>query len=184
MNDLIAAALRDFTQYYCQQWQQRYGHPPASAELYAVPSPCAVENRGERVLWQPQPFSAEPHLAAVERALELQLQPAVVSYYTTQYAGDMQATFEQQPITLLQVWSEADFVRVQENLIGHLVMKRRLKQTPTLFIATTASDSEVISVCNLTGEVICETLGTPRREKLAPDLRIFLKSLQLVTELA
>ncbi|GLR08371.1 SecY-interacting protein [Mixta theicola] len=184
MNDLIAAALRDFTQHYCQQWQQRYGHLPASAELYAVPSPCAVENRGERVLWQPQPFSAEPHLAAVERALELQLQPAVVSYYTTQYAGDMPATFEQQPITLLQVWSEDDFVRVQENLIGHLVMKRRLKQTPTLFIATTSSDSEVISVCNLTGEVICETLGTQQRKKLAPDIRIFLKSLQPVTELS
>lgn len=183
MNDLIAAALRDFTQLYCQQWQQRYGHPPASAELYTIPSPCAVENRDDRVIWQPQPFNAEPQLSAVERALELQLQSSVVSYYTTQYAGDMQATFEQQPITLLQVWSEDDFVRVQENLIGHLVMKRRLKQTPTLFIATTDSDSEIISVCNLTGEVICEKLGTPQRKKLAEDLRTFLTLLQPVTEL-
>lgn len=184
MNDHIAAALHDFTQRYCHQWQQRYGHLPASAELYSVPSPCAVENRNEQVLWQPQPFSAKPHLDAVERALDLQLQSAVVSYYTTQYAGDMPATYEQQPIILLQVWSEDDFVRVQENLIGHLVMKRRLKQTPTLFIATTASDSEVISVCNLTGEVICETLGTQRREKLAADLRTFLKLLQPVTAMS
>ena len=184
MNDLIAAALRDFTQDYCQQWQQRHGHLPASAELYGIPSPCMVENRGECVLWQPQPFDAEPQLTAIERALDLQLQPAVTSYYTTQYAGDMQAMFEQQPITLLQVWSEADFVRVQENLIGHLVMKRRLKQTPTLFIATTPSDSEVISICNLSGEVICEKLGTPQRKKLADDLRIFLKLLQPVTEVS
>lgn len=183
MNDLIAAALRDFTQHYCQQWQQRYGHLPASAELYAIPSPCAVENRGERVLWQPQPFSAERQLDAVARALDLQLQASLVSFYTTQFAGDMPAIFEQKPLTLLQVWSEADFVRVQENLIGHLVMKRRLKQTPTLFFATTPSDSEIISVCNLTGEVICEKLGTPQREILAADLRTFLKSLQPVTEL-
>ncbi|ARJ42577.1 SecY-interacting protein [Pantoea alhagi] len=184
MNDLIAAALRDFTQQYCQRWQQDYGHLPASAGLYEVPSPCVTENRDEHVLWQPQPFSLEPHLAAVERALELQLQSSVVSYYTTQFAGDMQATFGQRPITLLQVWSETDFERVQENLIGHLVMKRRLKQTPTLFIATTSSDSEIISVCNLTGEVICEVLGTPRREKLAADLRTFLKALQPVTEMS
>ena len=181
MNDHTAVALRDFTQRYCQQWQQQHGHLPASEALYGVPSPCVVENRGECVLWQPQPFSAERHLAAVERALELELQPAVVKYYTTQYAGDMQAIFEQQAITLLQVWSEADFVRIQENLIGHLVMKRRLKQTPTLFIATTFSDAEVVSVCNLTGEVLCETLGTPRRETFAPDIRTFLNKLQPVS---
>ena len=180
MNDHIAAALQDFTQRYCQHWQQLHGHLPASEELYGIPSPCAVENRGDAVLWQPQPFDAEPHLAAVERALELQLQPAIVSYYTTQYAGDMQANFEQQSLTLLQVWSEAVFVRVQENLIGHLVMKRRLKQTPTLFIATTETDLEVISVCNLTGEVIREKLGTPEREILAADIRIFLNGLQPV----
>ncbi|QHM72248.1 SecY-interacting protein [Mixta intestinalis] len=178
MNDQTAIALKTFTERYCQQWQQQHGHLPFSEELYGIPSPCVVENREEGVLWQPRPFDAEPQLAAVERALDLQLQPAVVDYYTTQYAGDMQAMLDQQPITLLQVWSEADFVRVQENLIGHLVMKRRLKQTPTLFIATTESDLDVISVCNLNGEVILETLGTPKRQILAPNIQTFLKNLQ------
>ncbi|AUX95525.1 SecY-interacting protein [Mixta gaviniae] len=181
MNNDIATALRDFTQRYCQQWQQQHGHLPASADLYGIASPCEVESRDGVVLWRPQPFSAEPDLAAVERALELRLQPAAARYYTTQYAGDMQAMFEGQPITLLQVWSEADFARVQENLIGHLVMKRRLKQTPTLFIATTESDLDVVSLCNLSGEVVLEKLGTPQRKVLAPDIQTFLNSLQPVS---
>ena len=93
----------------------------------------------------------------------------------------MQAMFDRQSITLLQVWSEDDFVRVQENLIGHLVMKRRLKQTPTLFIATTDSDLDVVSLCNLSGEVVLEKLGTPQRKVLAPDIQTFLNILQPVS---
>ncbi|MFD1802002.1 SecY-interacting protein [Mixta tenebrionis] len=178
MNDQTAIALRAFTQRYCQQWQQQRGHLPFSKELYGIPSPCVVEQRDDGVIWQPRPFDGEPHLAAVERALDLQLQPALVSYYTTQYAGDMPAMLDRQPITLLQIWSEDDFVRVQENLIGHLVMKRRLKQTPTLFIATTESDLDVISLCNLNGEVILETLGTPKRQILAANIQTFLNNLQ------
>ncbi|WP_369678473.1 SecY-interacting protein Syd [Sodalis-like endosymbiont of Proechinophthirus fluctus] len=34
----------------------------------------------------------------------------------------MVAAFEGKPIELVQVWGESDFVRVQKNLIGHLLM--------------------------------------------------------------
>jgi SecY interacting protein Syd len=91
----------------------------------------------------------------------------------------MTATFGGKACTLLQTWSEEDYLRVQENLIGHLVMKRRLKQSPTLFIATTDSELEVISVCNLTGEVVLEQLGTEKRSLLAPDLEQFIAELQV-----
>ncbi len=83
-------------------------------------------------------------------------------------------------MTLLQVWSEEDFLRLQENLIGHLVMQRRLRQSPTLFIATTASDEEIVSLSNLTGEVILEQPGRKQRQIIAENLEMFLKSLQPV----
>ena len=176
-----ADALRDFTARYIHHWQQQLGHFPASAELLGVPSDCIISTLDDRVLWQPQPFTLPTTLAAIERAVDIQLQPEISAFYTTQFAGDMTATFAQQPITLLQVWSEEDFTRLQENLIGHLVMKRRLKQTPTLFIATTESEQDVIAICNLSGEVILEQPGTKKREVLSPSIEIFLKDLQPVS---
>jgi len=180
MMQQTAAALRDFTTRYCQHWLQQAGHAPASRDLYGVPSPCALEDRDQRVLWQPQPFSLPPTLDAVERAVDIQLQPPVTDFYTAQFAGDMQATFGENQLTLLQVWSEEDFLRLQENLIGHLVMQRRLRQSPTLFIATTDSEEEIISLSNLSGEVILEQPGRKQRAVLAESLEIFLKSLQPV----
>jgi len=99
-------------------------------------------------------------------------------FYTTQYAGDMPALSGHQALTLLQAWSEEDFQRVQENLIGHLVTQKRLKLSPTLFLATTPDEMEVVSLCNLTGEVVLEKIGTKQRTTLAPSLSLFLQELQ------
>ena len=90
----------------------------------------------------------------------------------------MQADFGGRQLMLLQAWSADDFLRVQENLIGHLVMQRRLKLSPTLFIATLESELDVISVCNLSGEVLLETVGTRRRSVLSASLASFLSHLE------
>ncbi len=122
-------------------------------------------------------FEGEENVNAVERAFDIMVQPALHAFYTTQFAGDMPAQFADEKLTLLQTWSQDDFRRVQENLIGHLVTQKRLKLPPTLFIATQENELEVISVCNLSGEVIKETLGTRNRTVLAATLAEFLTQL-------
>lgn len=134
--------------------------------------------RDDYVIWQPQPPTGEQNVNAVERAMDIVVQPAVHAFYTTQFAGDMPARFAGITLTLLQTWSEDDLQRVQENLIGHLVTQKRLKLSPTLFIATLDSELDVISVCNLSGEVVKETIGTRNRETLAPSLAEFLTRLE------
>ncbi|WP_034946754.1 SecY-interacting protein [Erwinia oleae] len=177
MIDETAQALSDFTRRYCDAWQHERAHPPASSELFGVPSPCIESTTTDEIYWLPQPFTLAKNLDAVERALDIRLQPSVVAWYTTQFAGDMHAELAGERVTLLQTWSEEDFVRVQENLIGHLLMKRRLKHSPTLFIGTLTSELDVVSVCNLSGEVIKETLGTNRRSVLAATIDVFLREL-------
>ena len=108
------------------------------------------------------------------------VQQPLHAYYTTQFAGDMSGRFAGETLTLLQTWSEDDFRRVQENLIGHLVTQKRLKLSPTLFIATQDNELDVISVCNLSGEVCKETLGTRKRTVLAASLTEFLTQLKPV----
>lgn len=178
MIDETSQALRNFSQRYCDIWQQQNGHAPASKELYGIPSPCVITTLEGEVWWHPRPFTLAPNLDAVERALDIRLQASVSAFYTSQFSGDMTGTLGSQPMSLLQAWSEEDFIRVQENLIGHLVMKRRLKQSPTLFIATTDSELEVVSVCNMSGEVLLEQLGTGKRQVIAPSVEIFLNRLQ------
>lgn len=170
----VQAVLTQFTSDFVSLWQQERGHEPASSELYGVPSPCIVATRDERVLWLPAPFGAEASLANVERALDISLREEACAYFTSQLAGDMAASFRELELCLIQVWSEEDFIRLQENLIGHLVTQRRLKLPPTLFIATTNSEMDMVSLCNLTGEVVLEHFGTQKRETLAGSLEDFL----------
>ena len=137
MDHQTAEALRAFTQRYCAVWQQQRHSLPRSEELYGVPSPCVVDTQGEAVFWQPQPFSLAQNISAVERALDIVVQQPLHSYYTTQFAGDMSGRFAGETLTLLQTWSEEDFQRVQENLIGEYV---------TAFTSTVNASTEKASV--------------------------------------
>jgi SecY interacting protein Syd len=178
MDNDVRQALESFTERFCTLWREQTGGWPASEDLYGVPSPCIVTTTGSDVRWQPQPFAPEANLSGVERAMNISLQPAAHQFYTTQFAGDMSALSGTVALTLLQAWSEDDFQRVQENLIGHLVTQKRLKLSPTLFLATTQDEMEVVSLCNLSGEVVLEKIGTKARRTLAPSLVAFLNDLQ------
>ncbi len=182
MDHDVSHALREFTQRYVELWQQERGHAPASQALYGVPSPCIVENREDEVLWLPQPFEPAATLEKVEAALELRLQSDAHRFYTQQYAGDMSAQFGEHRLSLLQVWSEEDFIRLQENLIGHLVTQKRLKLPPTLFLATTESEMTMVSLCNVSGNVVLEQFGSDKRTLLAATLGNFLDALRPVLD--
>lgn len=177
MDENVQQALKAFTQRYLDAWQQACGHQPASAALYGIPSPCAVKNDGERVFWMPQACDAGADLAGVSRALEICLHPDAEAFYATQYAGDMEARFADIDCVLLQSWSADDAIRMQENLIGHLLTQKRLKLPPTLFLATTDSEMALISLSNVNGEVWLETFGTREHRVLAPSLAAFLQQL-------
>lgn len=180
MDQQTSQALKAYTLRYCDAWHQQHDTWPQSEALHGIPSPCIISSTDDYVLWQPQPFEGDATISAVERALDIVIQPAAHAFYTTQFAGDMDGRFGNETLTLLQTWSADDFQRVQENLIGHLVTQKRLKLSPTLFIGTLDSELEVISVCNLSGEVLKEKLGTSERAVLAPSLYDFLNELKPV----
>ncbi len=174
----MSQALQNFTDRYVAYWQLHTGRAPASAALFGVPSPCIVEETEHLVHWLPAPQPGESRLDGVERALSIELQPAVHDWYGLQYAGDLYASFEGRPLELVQVWSEADFIRIQENLIGHLLMQKRLKLSPTLFIGTTDSETTIISLCNLSGRILLEEIGTRKIQVLAAEVGDFTAGLE------
>ena len=172
-------ALENFTRRYLQAWQTQPNKLPTSHELYGIPSPCMVKTLENEVCWQPQLPLANQHLDPVAEGMDLQLHPDIVAFYSHQLAGDMQGCYNGTAMQLLQVWNEEDLRRLQSNLIGHLVMQQRFKQPASLFIATTANESEAICVDNATGIVVLEGIGRKaNREVLAGNLASFLLALQ------
>lgn len=142
---------------------------PSNAQLGEI-----IDNQ---VQWQPVLQQAETDFTNVEHALDVVLHPDIKSFYSLYYGAGLAAQHPRGKLMLLMVWNDDDVKRLQENIIGHILMKRRLKQRETVFFATTEDDDILLSVLNETGEVYLEHVGQDVKEKLADNLTDFIRSL-------
>lgn len=142
-------------------------------------SPCHSHpaTDGEQVAWRPVRQTQPGSFVEVEKALELKLNAQYCEFFRCYYSENLPATAAQGDCELLQVINPQDFERLQENLIGHVLMKRRLKQPETLFFGLTSDDELILTIDNQTGEVLLERVGKKATEVLAPDLISFIQSL-------
>ncbi|MCL9782791.1 SecY-interacting protein [Vibrio sp. S4M6] len=178
MASSAAQALFDLSHRYIQRYKITHDSLPSNEELADMESECVQETRESHVLWQPVQREHWASFDNVEKGIEIDIHDDIKAFYSCQYSADIPVVWRGESATLLQVWSDDDFVRLQENILGHLVTQRRLKLKPTVFIATTDKDMEVISICNLTGNVLWETLGSKKRQVLAVSLEEFLNDLE------
>ena len=144
-------------------------------------SPCQVGDvQDGEIQWQSIKREPVADLKNIEQALDIQLHPSIVDFFCSAYADCISCLFNQHPIDLIQVWNEEDFKLLQENMIAHFMMQKRLKQPASMFIASCTDEMQIISVLNETGQVQLETLGKGQEAVLAENLADFLAELQPV----
>ena len=190
----LADILQQFSQQYVAHYKNTYSHLPKIEHDDEWPSPCETSNSelsnvnndienpslltGE-VYWQPVVITKEQALSFdnVESALEIDLHGDIKTYFTTLYSESLDATCEEGNLSLLFAWNKADFQRLQENIIGHILMKRRLKQAETVFFAVTDEEDIIISIDNNSGSVWVERVGCEPHKKLAESLTVFIRNI-------
>ena len=185
----LVTILQQLSKQYINQYQQVHSHMPIIEHDDEWLSPCetalkddaindSVLSKGH-VFWQPVNIAQEQELnfENVESALALTLHSDVKTYFTTLYSENMEMTCEEGELSLLFAWNKDDFHRLQENLIGHIMMKQRLKQKETIFFAVTDEEDMIVSIDNNTGSVWVEQVGCEPHKKLADSLALFLSTL-------
>ncbi|MCH8536161.1 MAG: SecY-interacting protein [Alkalimonas sp.] len=174
----FATAWHDFIE-RSLEWYRQQQQPLLTERDKQLPSPCELPPAtDDQVEWQPVLQASRLDFSAVEQALELSLHQDIKLFYGLYYGGGLAASHPDGKLLLLMPWHEADCDRLKENIIGHILMKRRLKQRETVFIAVTDDEQTVISVLNETGEVFAERVGKEVERKLADNLAEFLQQLQ------
>lgn len=168
-----------FSRSFLEQYQEKLHHLPLVEHDEQWPSLCLKEKFDESFMcWQPVEMVPSLSFDNLESALDITIHPSIIEYFTTIYSDSIPATCSEGHLQLLFAWSESDFARLQENLIGHVLMKQKLKQAVTLFFAVTDDENIMLSVDNQTGEVWAERVGCKPHKKIAESLADFIKSLQ------
>jgi len=176
MSTVTTQLTRLFDGYKAECQQQ--GHPTILVEedwLSPALLPGYVVN--EESEWTPTPIETSD-LDMFERlsdALETDIPQSIIDYYTRYWSLPVEATHSEGDLSLIFVWNPEDLERLRENLIGHALNKRRLRQTVSFFFATTEPyGDQILSVESDTGHVLLEKPGQKKFSVLAEDLETFL----------
>ena len=179
MSEQVTAALNEFVQKYLVLAKK---YPEMLLVEYDNdwPSEChtSLGNTGDKVDWQTVKRSGLANFSDLEKALEMKIHQDVISYYSAYWSDNLIAETDKGHLQLLQPLNQHDFERLQQNLVGHILMKRRLKQPETLFIGLTDEDDFILTVDNVSGEVMLEQVGLLPKEVVAPNLAVFIQSLK------
>lgn len=179
-----AQAMQQFATDYSKAVVNETGFLPQVCHDNEWSSPCELDGarEGEKIQWQWQLQTLDHQtenngFANIEHALELSLHQDIKDYYHTLYSGSLFGLFEAQQFELLQIWNEQDLDRLSGNIIGHLMMQQKLKQSLTVFIGCVVNSEKMLSIDNTTGQVVCEIAGNNEREILANSISEFLTRL-------
>jgi len=176
VKEVLAQVHQKYAAHY-----ENLGRAPVTDYVEEWQAPCYQgQPEGDQIAWQAVLQEPPTAFANVEKALELTLHESIKDFFSHYWAGDLNVRYRDHDVTLLQVQLPDDAERLQQNLIGHVMMKQRLRQPITLFIGVGSEDDLILSINNETGAVGLEYVGKEQHEVLASDLTFFLQRVEPV----
>ncbi|MBL4913450.1 SecY-interacting protein [Shewanella schlegeliana] len=168
-------ALDLFLSKYQQAYVEQLGEQP---RYYAQEqeSDCVVGEMDSdgAVFWQAVVRQEAGQFDNVETALELTLSAEINAFYGRHFSAPLFFDSKWGSGELIQVWNQTDFEYLQQNIIGHLMMKKKLKQEPTWFIGVLDDEDKMLTVNNADGSVWVEIPGETQSTKLTESLDEFI----------
>ncbi len=175
----LQECLIKFAKLYAEKYQQEFGHLPLVEIDEQWQSPCTLDKFNDELMrWQPVIIEDRLSFINIEKALEIEIHQDISNYFMSIYSESVPASCSEGHLSLLFAWCEADFERLQENIIGHVLMKQKLKQPITIFFAVTDEEDTILSINNDNGEVWAERVGCIPHKKVADSILDFIKSLE------
>ena len=176
MSAVTAQLTRLFDEFKTECQQQ--GHPTILVEEdWLSPALLPGYEVDQESEWLPATID-DATLDMFERlsdALEIEIPQSIIDYYTSYWSQPILATHTEGELSLIFVWNPEDLERLRENLIGHALHKRRLRQSISFFFATTEPDGDqILSVESGTGRVLLEKPGQKKFSVIDDDLESFL----------
>ena len=173
-------ALEDFINKYHQQHLEKLNEAPRHYPE-GEDSACVIgEYKGDvdqYVNWKSVVKEQAENFDNVERALEIELHSDINDFYGKLFSGPIYFNSEFGSGELIQAWNQDNFELLQQNIIGHLMMKKKLKQAATWFIGTIDESDKMLTVANDDGSVWIEVPGEQPSTKLADSIEDFLAKL-------
>ena len=195
-NSNLLQALQCLVKNYVQKHHDTRGHLPTVVYDEQWLSPCEQGQTEDGLsYWRPiiisdlvknnpstETDSNKLTFSNLESALDLPLHQDIKSYFSYVFSADLDVECQEGQLSLLFAWNLDDFQRLQENIIGHILMKRRLKQPETIFFAVTDEEDMIISLDNATGQIWVEQVGCKPHKKLSNSMVEFIEQLTPVVK--
>lgn len=175
-----SSALEIFINQYLKAYEEALSELPRYYPL-GEDSACIQghfnKDTDQAVYFSPFRRKSSSDFSNVEKALEITLHPDINQYYGEYFSAPLMFTSPWGEGELLQAWNQQDFEYLQQNVIGHLMMKQKLKQQATWFIGVLGDGDEMLTVDNESGSVWIEIPGDKPKQKLADSLAEFIRSI-------
>ncbi|MBR9727377.1 SecY-interacting protein [Shewanella intestini] len=179
-----SSAFDIFIDLYLKTYQTSLSELPRYYPLGEA-SPCVEAQVAELdnvVYWQPHKRQSAGNFDNVATALEVTLHPDIDAFFGRYYAAPLNFISPWGDGELLQAWNQQDYEYLQQNMIGHLMMKKKLKQPATWFIGVLGEGDQMLTVNNEDGSVWIEIPGEVPTQQLAPSLAEFIEQLQVLVK--